>query len=89
MIQRCDGLHKNALPKLGEGILAPVYLFKSRLSALHLLAARTADGFLLLNAAQFAFGHMPAFAAHRAKDAALRDRLAEALEQLFLRFVRT
>jgi len=38
----------------------------------------------LLDPAQFALRNKPAFAPHRAQDAALGDLLAKSLEQLFL-----
>ena len=54
-----------------------------------LLAARAADGLLLLNPAEFAFAYIPTLTTHRAQDTAFCDLLTEALQQLFLGFVRT
>jgi hypothetical protein len=53
-----------------------------------LAALDSADRFFLLHTAQFALADEPAFAAHRAEDAALDNLFAEALEQAILRLIR-
>jgi hypothetical protein len=61
----------------------------NRLPDRTLLTAGATDRLFLLNAAQLALGYVPALAANRAQDAALGDLLAETLEQLLLRFIRS
>ena len=50
-------------------------------------ALDAADGLFLLNTAIFAFGNEPAFSADGAQHSTLDDLLAEALQQLLLRFI--
>jgi hypothetical protein len=61
-----------------------VSLLSPRPPLLGFAAARTADGLLLLDAAQLALANMPALAAHIAQDAALRNFAAKPLEKLFI-----
>jgi hypothetical protein len=55
-------------------------------SSFALTAARTANGLLLFDAAQFAFGDVPALTTDSAEDARVCHALTEAAEKLFLRF---
>lgn len=56
------------------------------LSAFALASARTADCLFLFDAAQFALGDVPAFAAHRAENPGIGHALAKAAQQLLLTF---
>lgn len=50
-------------------------------------ALDASDGFLLFNSARFTLGNEPALAADGAQHTALDHLLAEALQQLLLRFI--
>jgi len=61
---------------------------KNSLNLWSFLSPYTANGFFLLNAAQFAFRDEPALATYCAQDTAFSNFFAKALEQCVLRLVR-